>query len=160
MNTQQLSIVHRLPQSYRWLAGFAGSRVEPIPQNGAQNENSLVALKLLSPDGEKAWPVMHAQPGVKRHRSRLFRAGCEGEPLFVNLQDEFAATCRLKNFGVAIAEPFSGNNLSDRQLSASKAVYSCRGALKTDLHRPVRPPLPDAAPSPGDTAPAPRLNHG
>jgi hypothetical protein len=25
-------------------------------------------------------------------------------------QDEFAATCRLKNFGVAIAEPFSGNN--------------------------------------------------
>ncbi|MDI8954396.1 hypothetical protein MJO10_32290, partial [Salmonella enterica subsp. enterica serovar Anatum] len=33
---------------------------------------------------------------------------CEGEPcLFVNRQDEFAATCRLKNFGVAIAEPFS-----------------------------------------------------
>ena len=58
MNTQQLSIVHRLPQSYRWLAGFAGSRVEPIPQNGAEGENSLVALKLLSPDGEKAWPVM------------------------------------------------------------------------------------------------------
>jgi hypothetical protein len=54
VNTQQLSIVHRLPQSYRWLAGFAGSRVEPIPQNGAQNENSLVALKLLSPDGESA----------------------------------------------------------------------------------------------------------
>ncbi|HHR4883265.1 hypothetical protein ACXOEO_12660, partial [Salmonella enterica] len=24
--------------------------------------------------------------------------------------DEFAATCRLKNFGVAIAEPFSNNN--------------------------------------------------
>ncbi|EHC36550.1 Putative cytoplasmic protein [Salmonella enterica subsp. enterica serovar Alachua str. R6-377] len=36
---------------------------------------------------------------------------CEGEPcLFVNRQDEFAATCRLKNFGVAIAEPFSNNN--------------------------------------------------
>ncbi|MER2891136.1 hypothetical protein ABTY92_28840, partial [Escherichia coli] len=34
---------------------------------------------------------------------------CEGEPcLFVKSQDEFAATCRLKNFGVAIAEPFSG----------------------------------------------------
>jgi hypothetical protein len=25
----------------------------------APSENSLVALKLLSPDGEKAWPVMH-----------------------------------------------------------------------------------------------------
>ncbi|EQB6907683.1 hypothetical protein ACYSXW_002969, partial [Cronobacter sakazakii] len=36
---------------------------------------------------------------------------CEGEPcLFVSHQDEFAATCRLKNFGVAIAEPFSGQN--------------------------------------------------
>ena len=36
---------------------------------------------------------------------------CEGEPcLFVDRQDEFAATCRLKNFGVAIAESFSGQN--------------------------------------------------
>ncbi|EKN1076250.1 hypothetical protein PWG57_004379, partial [Salmonella enterica] len=25
MNTLQLSIVHRLPQNYRWSAGFAGS---------------------------------------------------------------------------------------------------------------------------------------
>ena len=91
MNTQQLSIVHRLPQSYRWQAGFAGSRVEPIPQNGAQNENSLVALKLLSPDGEKAWPVMHklsqALSDIEVDCSVL---ECEGEPcLFVNLQDEF-----------------------------------------------------------------------
>ncbi|MVZ56304.1 hypothetical protein GP891_24005, partial [Escherichia coli] len=81
MNTQQLSIVHRLPQSYRWLAGFAGSRVEPIPQNGAQNENSLVALKLLSPDGEKAWPVMHklsqALSDIEVDCSVL---ECEGEP--------------------------------------------------------------------------------
>ncbi|EDQ1117395.1 hypothetical protein GQV92_004465, partial [Salmonella enterica] len=27
MNTLQLSIVHRLPQNYRWSAGFAGSKV-------------------------------------------------------------------------------------------------------------------------------------
>ena len=53
--TLQLSIVHRLPQSYRWSVGFAGSKVEPIPQNGQSNENSLVALKLLSPDGDSAW---------------------------------------------------------------------------------------------------------
>ncbi|ECU7314409.1 hypothetical protein A9V39_23960, partial [Salmonella enterica subsp. enterica serovar Kentucky] len=26
MNTLQLSIVHRLPQNYRWSAGFAGSK--------------------------------------------------------------------------------------------------------------------------------------
>ncbi|WP_117077384.1 YejG family protein, partial [Klebsiella pneumoniae] len=85
MNTLQLSIVHRLPQSYRWLAGFAGSRVEPIPQNGAQSENSLVALKLLSPDGESAWPVMHklsqALSDIEVDSSVV---ECEGEPcLFV-----------------------------------------------------------------------------
>lgn len=59
MNTLQLSIVHRLPQNYRWSAGFAGSKVEPIPQNGQSTENSLVALKLLSPAGDSAWSVMH-----------------------------------------------------------------------------------------------------
>ena len=112
MTTLQLSIVHRLPQDYRWAAGFAGSRVEPIPQSGDSNENALVALKLLSPDGDNAWPVMHtlsqALSDISLESSVL---ECEGEPcLFVKRQDEFAATCRLKNFGVAIAEPFSGNN--------------------------------------------------
>ncbi len=112
MTHQQLSIVHRLPQSYRWLSGFSGSRVEPIPQSTAPCDNCLVALKLLSPDGEKAWPVMHtlsqALSDIEVDSSVL---ECEGEPcLFVNRQDEFAATCRLKNFGVAIAEPFSGHN--------------------------------------------------
>lgn len=58
MNTLQLSIVHRLPQSYRWSAGFAGSKVEPIPQSGANSDNCLVALKLLSPEEGNAWPVM------------------------------------------------------------------------------------------------------
>ena len=58
--TFQLTIVHRLPQDYRWSAGFAGSKVEPIPQNGVAGDNALVALKLLSPDGDNAWPVMHS----------------------------------------------------------------------------------------------------
>ena len=110
--TLQLSIVHRLPQDYRWSAGCAGSKVEPIPQNDASSDNTLVALKLLSPDGDSAWPVMHslsqALTDISVDCSVL---ECEGEPcLFVKRQDEFAATCRLKNFGVAIAEPFSGNN--------------------------------------------------
>ncbi|TFB27380.1 hypothetical protein E3U32_04765 [Lelliottia nimipressuralis] len=110
MNTLQLSIVHRLPQSYRWSAGFAGSKVEPIPQSAAEGENCLVALKLLSPSEGEAWPVMErlsqALTDIEVDSSVL---ECEGEPcLFVKSQDEFAATCRLKNFGVAIAEPFSG----------------------------------------------------
>lgn len=110
MNTLQLSIVHRLPNSYRWLTGFAGSKVEPIPQSVTGEDNCLVALKLLSPSDENAWPVMErlsqALTDIEVDSSVL---ECEGEPcLFVNSQDEFAATCRLKNFGVAIAEPFSG----------------------------------------------------
>ncbi|MEG5995722.1 YejG family protein [Enterobacter ludwigii] len=110
MNTLQLSIVHRLPQSYRWSAGFAGSKVEPIPQSVAGCENCLVALKLLSPSDENAWRVMErlseALTDIEVDSSVL---ECEGEPcLFVKSQDEFAATCRLKNFGVAIAETFSG----------------------------------------------------
>ena len=112
LNTLQLSIVHRLPQSYRWRPGFAGSKVEPVPQQNGPCENCLVALKLLSPDGEKAWPIMQtlsqALSDIAVDSSVL---ECEGEPtLFVNRQDEFAATCRLKNFGVAIAETFSGQN--------------------------------------------------
>ena len=112
MTSLQLSIVHRLPQNYRWSAGFAGSKVEPIPQNGPCGDNSLVALKLLSPDCDNAWSVMYklsqALSDIEVPCSVL---ECEGEPcLFVNRQDEFAATCRLKNFGVAIAEPFSNYN--------------------------------------------------
>ncbi|MEL2239382.1 YejG family protein [Leclercia adecarboxylata] len=112
MNTLQLSIVHRLPQSYRWSAGFAGSKVEPIPQSGTNPDNCLVALKLLSPEEGNAWPLMEklsqALTDIELYSSVL---ECEGEPcLFVKSQDEFAATCRLKNVGVAIAEPFSGQN--------------------------------------------------
>ncbi len=85
MNTLQLSIVHRLPQSYRWSAGFAGSKVEPIPQNVAGCENCLVALKLLSPSDENAWRVMErlsqALTDIEVDSSVL---ECEGEPcLFV-----------------------------------------------------------------------------
>ncbi|AFJ46436.1 YejG family protein [Shimwellia blattae] len=112
MNTLQLSIIHRLPQSYRWLAGFTGSKVEPIPQPASGCEGCLVGLKLLSPSDENAWPVMYslsqALTDIAVDSSVL---ECEGEPcLFVNSQDECTATCRLKNFGVAIAESFSATN--------------------------------------------------
>lgn len=112
MNTLQLSIVHRLPQPYRWSAGLAGLKVEPIPPSVQDAENCLVGLKLLSEDGEKAWPIMHklsqALSDIEVDSSIV---ECEGEPcLFVNRRDEPAATCRLKNFGVAIAESFSGTH--------------------------------------------------
>ena len=110
MNTLQHSIIHRLPQGYQWSAGFAGSKVEPIPQNRPDDENALVGLKLLSANGASAWTVMYKLSQALNDISlECCIVECEGEPcLFVKSQDEFAATCRLKNFGVAIAEPFSG----------------------------------------------------
>ncbi len=100
-------------------------------------KNSLVALKLLSPDGEKAWPVMRtlsrALSDIEVDCSIL---ECEGEPcLFVNMQDEFAATCRLKKIS---AWPLPSLSLattpSDRQLNASSwRVYSLKRCRKYAL---------------------------
>ena len=89
---------------------YCPSLAPELSQNVAGCDNCLVALKLLSPSDENAWRVMErlsqALTDIEVDSSVL---ECEGEPcLFVKSQDEFAATCRLKNFGVAIAEPFSG----------------------------------------------------
>lgn len=105
-NILQQSIVHRLPQSYRWRAGFAGSSVEPIVNNDKNHENQLVGLKLLGYNGEKIVIIMEK---LSQALSDIDVASsvieCEGELcLFVSHQDEPAATCRLKNCGVAIAE--------------------------------------------------------
>ncbi len=42
-----LSVVHRLPQSYRWLSGKIGTDVEVVPMNDADSDK-LVGLKLLA----------------------------------------------------------------------------------------------------------------
>lgn len=144
MTSLQLSIVHRLPQNYRWSAGFAGSKVEPIPQNGPCGDNSLVALKLLSPDGDNAWSVMYklsqALSDIEVPCSVL---ECEGEPcLFVNRQDEFAATCRLKNFGVAIAEPFQTTILLSVSSTPVADAYTPAAVWQTRARTVLVPLLP------------------
>lgn len=105
----QHSVIYRLPQRYRWLAGFSGSKVEAIPSDGVVTDNSLIALQLLSPLDENAWSVLdkfcQALSEIEIDCSVL---ECEGQPcLLVKPQDECMATCRLKNFGVAIAESFT-----------------------------------------------------
>ncbi|MDR7343057.1 MAG: YejG family protein [Pantoea sp.] len=110
MNTLQLSIVHRLPQSYRWAAGMAGGAIE---LNTLAADDDLIGLRLLSHDGAPAWDVMQ--------KMRLMLADIQvecaivewqGEPcLFVQRSDESAAAVRLKNQGVAIAETFTAQPL-------------------------------------------------
>lgn len=98
MENIQLSVVHRLPQSYRWLSGFTGVKVEPIPFNGIDEDNNLIGLKLLSHEGAEAWQVMQ-QLNLSLQEIQVDCAivEWEGEPcLFVQRSDESATMCRLK----------------------------------------------------------------
>jgi hypothetical protein len=104
----QLSVVHKLPLSYRWLAGFAGTRVEILPENEAGKQNTLIGLKLLSHDG---MTLDEAIQNLRQYLSNLHIDSVviewDGVPcLFLCSDDECAALCCLKNAGVAIAEPF------------------------------------------------------
>ncbi len=111
LNTLQLSVVHRLPESYRWVAGLTGGVVEPHALNTLAAEDDLIGLRLLSHDGASAWDIM------QKMRAMLadIQVDCaviewQGEPcLFVQRSDESAATVRLKNQGVAIAETFTAH---------------------------------------------------
>lgn len=105
VNRLQHSVVHRLPQSYRW---GAGKRLEPRALSGTEAEDDLVGLSLLSHQGVQAWDIMQ----MLKEALAEIQLDCavvewEGEPcLFVARNDECATTCRLKNFGVGIAEAF------------------------------------------------------
>lgn len=108
MDNAPLSVVHKLPRSYRWLAGFPGTRVEILPENDAGKPNTLIGLKLLSHEG------MALDDTIQKLRQYLNNLNIEsviiewdGVPcLFLRSEDECAALCCLKNAGVAIAEPF------------------------------------------------------
>jgi len=106
VNNIQLSVVHRLPQSYRWLSGFAGIRVEPIPLTNTDDNDNLIGLKLLSHETEIARQVMrNLALSLQEIQVESAVVECDGEPcLFVKRDDESATMCRLKNIGVAIAE--------------------------------------------------------
>ncbi|WP_192458423.1 YejG family protein [Musicola keenii] len=109
MNNLQLSVVHRLPQSYRWLSGFTGVNVEPVPLNTMGNnadDNPLIGFKLLSHDGEDACYIMRQlQQSLDEIQVQCAIVEWEREPcLFLHRQDESTALCRLKDVGVAIAE--------------------------------------------------------
>ena len=105
VNKLQHSIVHRLPQSYRW---GVGNLPEPRLADVLAAEDDLIGLNLLSHQGAQAWDIMQ----MLKEALAEIQLDCavvewEGEPcLFVARNDECTATCRLKNFGVGIAETF------------------------------------------------------
>ncbi|WP_130830821.1 hypothetical protein [[Erwinia] mediterraneensis] len=104
----QFSVVHRLPQRYRWCAERQGVIVAH-KTNDIANEQDLIALRLLSHHGHPAWEILRQlQETLAEIQVECKIAECEGEPcLFVPLSDESATSCCLKNRGVAIAENFA-----------------------------------------------------
>lgn len=109
LNMPQLAIIHRLPQSYRWLSGQRRSQVELIPDSGLSSEKYLIGLKLLSYEGDKAWLIMERLSlALNDIDVESVVIEYQGEPcLFVEAVNEQTATCHLKNCGVAIAESMS-----------------------------------------------------
>lgn len=107
MDSLQHSVVHRLPQSYRRLHALpGGSELQQVPDYASDD---LIGLCLLSHQGEQAWRVMQQiQEALAEIQLSCSVVEWEGEPcLFVAREDELTTTCRLKNFGVSIAEAFS-----------------------------------------------------
>ncbi|HCW99828.1 MULTISPECIES: YejG family protein [Pantoea] len=104
----QLSIVHRLPQRFRWASELHSAIVA---EEGVANEQDLIALRLISHDGHLGWEIMHQlQDALASIQVECKVAECEGSPcLFILRSDESATNCCLKNQGVAIAETFNGH---------------------------------------------------
>lgn len=114
LDTLQHSVVHRLPQSYRWCAGHRGLVLEPLALNRLSSDDDLIGLRLLSHNGACAWDIMQKlEATLVDIQLKCSIVEWEGEPcLFVHRADESATTCRLKNFGVGIAEPLDSKSSS------------------------------------------------
>ncbi len=107
LSVVDLLVVCRLPQSYRWLSGYAGIQVEPLPAAAITDENNkLLGLKLLGYSGIHARNVMQwLHLSLKEILLESTIIEWKNEPcLFVSCHDESAVICHLKNVGVAIAE--------------------------------------------------------
>lgn len=106
MTNLQMSVVHRLPQHYRWLHGFSGMKVEPIVSSENIADNELIGLTLLSHEGDTAWQVMRElSRSLVEIQITCAVVEYDGQPcLFLHRDDECTCLCRLKNMGVAIAE--------------------------------------------------------
>lgn len=109
MESIQLSVVHRLPQSYRWLSGFTGVKVEPLPFNGVDEDNNLIGLKLLSHEGTEARQGNATAQSVAAGdsgRLRDRRMGRGALPVRAAQRRE-RHHVPSENVGAAIAEPLS-----------------------------------------------------
>lgn len=106
----QLSVMHRLPQLYRWSLDHVGKIEQQDALSGTADEG-LVALRLLSHEGLLALEILHQlQETLAQIQVDSKIAEYEGQPcLLIRRGDESATSCCLKNQGVAMAETFEGH---------------------------------------------------
>lgn len=108
MNNNQLAIVHRLPEYYRWVESGVGLSVESLPADDAlHSDDRLIGLRLISHQQERARQIMLVfSSNLKNIYVENEVSDINGEPcLFVHSRDESAAIGHLKNIGVAVATP-------------------------------------------------------
>lgn len=107
MSDNQLVIVHRLPEYYRWVDSGVGLSVESLSADDADSDDKLIGLRLISHRQECARQIMLVfSSNLKNIYVENEVSDVNGEPcLFVHSRDESTAIGHLKNIGVAVATP-------------------------------------------------------
>ncbi|MFS1539848.1 MAG: hypothetical protein ACL7BU_15470 [Candidatus Phlomobacter fragariae] len=107
MGNFKLSVIHRLPQNYRWLTGHTGEKIEIIPDNiSSSKSNILIGFRVLCYDISDNLAVLkHLSSVLDEIQIANNLLEWQGQVcLFIRYEDESLAICHLKTAGVAIAE--------------------------------------------------------
>lgn len=107
MGNLKLSVIHRLPQNYRWLTGHTGKKIEVMPDNvSSSKSNILIGFKVLCYDISDNLAVLkHLSSALDEIQIANDLLEWQGQIcLFIRYEDEGLATCHFKTAGVAIAE--------------------------------------------------------
>lgn len=107
MDNHKLSVIHRLPQNYRWLTGYTGKKIEVMPDNiSSSKSNILIGFKVLCYDiGDNLAVLKHLSSALDEIQVANDLLEWQGQIcLFIRYEDEGLATCHFKTAGVAIAE--------------------------------------------------------
>lgn len=107
MGNLKLSVMHRLPQNYRWLTGHTGEKIEVMPDNISSSEsNILIGFKVLCHDISDNLAVLkYLSSALDEIQIANDLLEWQGQVcLFIRYEDESLAICHFKTVGVAIAE--------------------------------------------------------
>lgn len=107
MGDFKLSVIHRLPQNYRWLTGHMGKKIEVMSDNiSSSKSNMLIGFKVLSYDiSDNLVVLKHLSSALDEIQIANDLLEWQGQVcLFIRYEDESLAICHFKTAGVAIAE--------------------------------------------------------